>query len=146
RKSVPQKAGPCRCKITRGRRGAERFLHELWSLYLWSTQEGVHQLNFRETAKEWEDHRLNRQIRALESERVPPCFQVMSSGDVPIAQLRSCILIMTETHDVGHSLLKIGPIDRAFLSILSNPAGRIVHRITTEDEKLLDPARIDLSR
>src|SRR5947207_5014379 len=121
RKSVSQEAGPCRCKITRGRRGAERFLHELWSLHLGSTQQSAHQLNFRETAKEWEDHWLNRQIRAFGSEGVPPSFQVMSRRDVPLAQRRSGILIITEAHNLRHSLLEISPIDRAFhLPILGN--------------------------
>src|SRR5205814_2478255 len=118
-----QEAGPCRCKITWGRRGAERFLHHLWSFHLRSTQQSADQFNFRETAKEWEDHRLNRQVRPFESERVPPGFQVMSSRHVPIAQLRRGILIMTEAHNIGHSLLEISPIDRPFrLPILGNPA------------------------
>ena len=37
----------------------------------------------------------------------------MRGGNVPLAQGRSRILVMTEPNDIGHSLLEIGPIDRA---------------------------------
>ncbi len=52
---------------------------------------------------------------------------------------------MTEAHDIGHSLLQIGPIDRPFrLLILRNSTRRIVNGIAAKDEKLLDPASTDL--
>ena len=106
RKTIPQKPGPRGREITRGRGGAKCFLHQFGSFDFRSAQHGVHQVDFRKAAEERKNHRLNRQIRAFESERVPPRFQIMSGGNVPVAQGRSRILIMTEAHNVGHSLLE----------------------------------------
>ena len=135
-KTIPQEPGPRGREIARGRGGAKCFLHQLGSVHFGSAQHGVHQLDFRKTAEERKNHRLNRQIRAFESERVPPRFQVMGRGNVPVAQGRSRILIMTEAHDVGHFLLEIGPIDGPFrFAILRNSARRIVNGIAAKNEQ-----------
>ena len=45
----------------------------------------------------------------------------MRQRDVPLTDCRCCVLVITEPHDFGHFLLKIGPIERGLITNLRRP-------------------------
>src|SRR5437899_13033187 len=135
-----KKARPRCLKISRRTGGTKSFFHELRSFRFWSTQQRAEQFDFRETAEERQDHRLDRQVLAPGCERVAPRFQIMGERNVPGAERRRGVLVVTKSYNLRHLFLESSPIKRQLcLPVLCQTAFCIVHRITAKNEKLLDP-------
>ena len=112
--SVVQKFRPGRLEIPRRAALTKCFPNEFRSLEFRSAEKQMHHLDFRKSAEERENHRLHRKIRAIGSERVAPRFEIMRHRHMPLARARGRIFVITETHNVRHFLLKIGPIELLF--------------------------------
>ena len=69
----------------------------------------------------------------------------MRGWDVPLAQSRGRILVVTQPNDIGHSLLQVGPVDRKLrFAIQSDRTWRVVDGVAAENEELLDSAGVDI--
>ena len=71
----------------------------------------------------------------------------MCRRNVPLAQRRCGILVIAEPHNLRHLFLQITPIKRlACRTILYQAALRVIDRVTSENEQLLDSPFIYVPR
>ena len=63
----------------------------------------------------------------------------MRERNVPVADRRCGVLVITESHDLRDLFLQVSPVKRQVrLPVLRQAPLRIVNRITAENEQLLD--------
>ena len=71
----------------------------------------------------------------------------MRQWNVPVAERRCGVLVIAQPHDLRHFILQISPVERQVcLAILHETASRIINRVAAQNEKLLDPAVVDVRR
>ena len=146
-KAIVKKSGPSSLKIAWRIGGSKSFLYEFRPFGFRAAEQCIEQFNFRKPAKEREDHWLKRQVITPGCERVAPRFQIMRERNVPVAERRCGVLVITESHNLRDLFLQIGPVQREIgLAILHQTALCIVNRITAENEESLDPAVIYVRR
>src|SRR5207249_3495662 len=115
--------------------------------WFWTAEQRVEQLNFRKSPEERKDHWLDGQVIAARCERVAPRFQVMCKRNMPVAERRCGILMITKPHNLRHLFLQISPVERQLrFAVLHQPALCVVNRITAENEQLLDPTVVYVRR
>src|SRR5678815_1553510 len=86
-------------------------------------------------------------VKAARSEAVAPRFEIVRGWDVPLAQRRGRILVVTQPNDIGDSLLQVGPVDRKLcFAIQRDRTWRVVDGIAAENEELLNPSGVDIAR
>ena len=85
-KAVVKKTRPRTFKISRRMGAAKSFLHKFRTFCFWTAKQRVKQVDFRKSAKERQDHRLNRQVIATRCERVAPRFQIMCKRNMPVTE------------------------------------------------------------
>src|SRR5437868_3036629 len=70
----------------------------------------------------------------------------MRIENMPLAQHRRGIFVITEPHNLSDAFLQVSPIERMiFLLVLYQPARRIVDGIASKNEKMFNPLVVNVS-